>query len=79
MTPLVWSIELHDRVLTHRSLPGDRGQAHHPLATEHVCSRKSGPVPAFGIIGPDLGGQLAHLLIRERRLDRFTLNRLAPW
>ena len=54
-----------------------RGQRVH--GTDFICSRKSSAVSGYGVIGPDLGGQLAARLVKEGRLDRFSLLRLVPW
>jgi hypothetical protein len=42
-----------------------------------VCNRAAAPPGSLGTLGPDLGGRLAQLLVRQQRLDRFTLARLA--
>ena len=49
------------------------------MGTDFICSRKSSAVSGYGVIGPDLGGQLAARLVKEGRLDRFSLLRLVPW
>ena len=44
---------------------------------DHVCRRTPGPHQAFAVLGPDLGEQLATLLMAQQRLDRFAMTRLA--